>query len=44
MNILALLARIQMHAVEESLGDWLSGKIVNLAWGTTLLVVTPQAG
>ena len=42
MNILALLARIQMHSVEESLDTWLSDKIVNLAWGTTLLVVTPR--
>jgi len=42
MTILALLARIQMHEVGTSLGDWLSGQTTSLAWGTTLLVVTPK--
>ena len=42
MTMLALLARIQMHEVGAPLGNWLSGEIANLAWGTTLLVVTPK--
>jgi len=41
MSILSLLARIQMHAVEETLADWLPRQLADLEWGTTLVVVTP---
>ncbi|MEM7531231.1 MAG: DUF58 domain-containing protein [Chloroflexota bacterium] len=42
MAILTVLARIQLHDFEQELEDWLPSKLVDLAWGTTLLVVTPK--
>jgi uncharacterized protein (DUF58 family) len=42
MSILSLLARIKMHAFDQTLATWLPSQIAHLEWGTTLIVVTPQ--
>lgn len=42
MSILSLLARIQVQTVEGSLAEWLPRQTAALAWGTTLVLVTPQ--
>ena len=42
MSILTLLARVQLNDLEPSLDQWLPRKLTNLAWGTTLVVVTPN--
>lgn len=42
MSILSLLARIKMHAFDQSLSAWLPRRIADLEWGTTLIVVTPE--
>ena len=41
MEILTLLARIQMHEYEHDLATWLPQQLANMAWGTTLILVTP---
>ncbi|NJN84154.1 MAG: hypothetical protein HC802_19005 [Caldilineaceae bacterium] len=41
MNILTLLARVQLHEFELSLAEWLPRQIADLEWGSTLVVVTP---
>lgn len=42
MNILSTLARIEMHALEQELAGWLPGQLVDLEWGATVVLVTPQ--
>lgn len=42
MSILSLLARIQVQTVEGALAEWLPRQTAALAWGTTLVLVTPQ--
>ena len=42
MNILNLLARIEMHEFDLPLADWLPRELTHLEWGTTLVVVTPD--
>ena len=42
MGILGLLARIQAHEPEQPLEEWLPAQIADLAWGTTLIVITPN--
>lgn len=42
MNLLTQLARVEMHAHEEDLATWLPGRIADLEWGTTLILITPQ--
>ena len=41
MSLLSLLARSKMHAFDHSLSTWLPRQVAHLAWGTTLIVVTP---
>lgn len=42
MNVLALLARVQSQPAEESFAEWLPRQTTSLAWGATLLVVSPR--
>ena len=42
MSILSLLARIQVRAAEMPLAEWLPRQTADLAWGTTLVLVTPH--
>lgn len=42
MSILSLLARIQVRAAETPLAEWLPRQTADLAWGTTLVLVTPH--
>jgi uncharacterized protein (DUF58 family) len=42
MSILSLLARIQVQATAAPLAEWLGRQTATLAWGTTLVVVTPH--
>lgn len=42
INILSLLARIQLHEHEQNLAEWLPSRLAHLEWGTTLVVVTPR--
>lgn len=42
MSILSLLARIQVQAAEVPLAQWLPRQTATLAWGTTLVLVTPH--
>ncbi len=41
-TILTSLARVQLNEVEETLAQWLPGRISELEWGTTLIVITPH--
>ena len=42
MNILNLLARVEMHEFEATLAEWLPRALTHLEWGTTLIVVAPD--
>jgi uncharacterized protein (DUF58 family) len=42
MTVLDLLARIELHDLEQPLEQWLPNQAVDLEWGTTLLLVTPH--
>ena len=42
MSVLTLLARVQTQHVEASLGRWLPPHLLDLSWGSTLVVVTPR--
>jgi len=41
MEILTLLARVQMHEYEHDLATWLPQQLADMSWGTTLILVTP---
>ena len=41
-TILTALARVEMHDMEHTLAQWLPRQIVDLEWGTTLIVVAPK--
>lgn len=41
MTLLSQLARVEMHDHPQTLAEWLPNQITDLAWGTTLIVVTP---
>lgn len=43
MKLLEWLARVQLVADTRPLVDWLPQATVDLAWGTTVIVVTPSA-
>lgn len=42
MSILSLLARVQVQEAESPLAEWLPRQTAALAWGTTLVLVTPH--
>ena len=42
MNVLDLLARVELHTEGPQLAAWLPSQITDLAWGATLIVVTPR--
>jgi len=42
MTLLSVLARIQLNSTAPPLHEWLPSATAGLAWGTTLVVVTPQ--
>lgn len=42
MNLLGVLARVQMHDRCAPLKEWLPTQLARLEWGTTLLLVTPR--
>lgn len=42
MSILSLLARIQVQSAGAPLAEWLGRQTATLAWGTTLVVITPH--
>ncbi len=42
MNVLDLLARVELHTEGPQLAAWLPRQITDLAWGATLIVVTPR--
>lgn len=41
MNILSLLARIEMRPTEQTLATWLPAQLAAIPWGATLILVTP---
>jgi uncharacterized protein (DUF58 family) len=41
MSVLDLLARVELQKEGPELAAWLPGQITDLAWGATLIVVTP---
>jgi uncharacterized protein (DUF58 family) len=42
MSVLSLLARIQLHSAEPAFSRWLPTQVAAMAWGATLVVVTPH--
>ena len=42
MNILSALARVEMHLLEQALAAWLPSQLVDLEWGATVVLITPQ--
>ncbi len=42
MNILSLLARVELDTSDATLAAWLPPRLADLAWGTTLILVTPH--
>jgi hypothetical protein len=44
MKILELLARVEMDEDEEPFATWAQRAAVPLAWGTTVIAITPDAG
>ncbi len=42
MTLLSLLARVQLNGAAPVLHEWLPSTTAGLAWGTTLVVVTPK--
>jgi uncharacterized protein (DUF58 family) len=42
ISILSLLARIQIQAAQTPLAEWLPRQTATLAWGATLVLVTPH--
>ena len=42
MTLLSLLARVQLNSAAPALHEWLPATTAGLAWGTTLVVVTPK--
>ncbi len=42
MNILSTLARVTMRPLEADLAAWLPGQLMEMEWGSTVVLVTPK--